>query len=144
MVDEDLHIGPGVHIPHGALRFRAVRSGGPGGQKVNTSSTKVELRVHIDDIVGLNYGQRSRLINIAGRRLTSEGELVVVSERWRTQAQNRRDAAERLQTLIASALRAPRRRKPTKPSRAAKARRLDAKKRRASTKSTRGRVRDHE
>lgn len=138
MSDEDLEIGPGVCIPAAALRFRAARSGGPGGQKVNTSATKVELRVHIDDIAGLNHGQRQRLIALAGRRMFADDTLCIVSERFRTQAQNRRDASERLCALVASALPKPRPRKATKPSRAAKARRLDAKKRRAGTKANRG------
>ena len=67
MAVEDLQIGPRVYIPQAALRFKAARSGGPGGQKVNTSATKVELRVAIEDIVGLNYGQRARLAAAAGR-----------------------------------------------------------------------------
>lgn len=144
MAQEDLHIGPGVHIPAPALGFRAVRSGGPGGQKVNTCATKVELRVDLADIVGLNYGQRRRLVAIAGRRLSASGTLCVTSERWRTQGQNRRDASERLCALVAACLRAPKARRATRPSRAAKARRLDAKSRRSSTKATRGRVRSED
>ncbi len=140
MAQGDLHIGPGVYIPATALSFRAVRSGGPGGQKVNTSATKVELRVDLDDIVGLTKAQRLRLLNIAGRRVSAGSSLCISSERWRTQAQNRRDATQRLCELIASSLRGPKRRRATKPSRAAKARRVDAKKRRAGTKATRGRV----
>jgi ribosome-associated protein len=141
MADEDLQIGPGVYIPAAALTFRAVRSGGPGGQKVNTSSTKVELRIDVDDIMGLNFGQRQRLRTLAGRRITTSGALCITSERFRTQGQNRRDASERLCELVASCLQRPKKRRKTKPSRAAKARRVDAKKRRASTKASRGRVR---
>jgi len=109
------------------MRWRATRSSGPGGQNVNKVASKVELRVHLDDVTGLTVGALARLRDLAARFLTTGDELVITSTLTRDQARNLADAHGKLLDLLACAARRPRRRRPTKPSRAAKARRLTAK-----------------
>ena len=102
-----------------------IRASGPGGQNVNKVATAVELRF---DIAALPDGVRMRLAHLAGRRLTKEGVLVLRGARFRTQERNREDVRERLVELIRRAAATPRPRRATKPSRAVKERRLEAKK----------------
>ncbi len=130
-----------VVIPASALTFRAVRASGPGGQNVNKVSSKVELRVELDGIVGLAPEPRRRLESLARRRLDGSGGLVVASQLTRSQAQNLEDAREKIRSLVESALVEQKARKPTKPSRAAKARRVAQKRLHAQKKESR-RVRD--
>jgi ribosome-associated protein len=126
-----------VVIPASALTFRAVRASGPGGQNVNKVSSKVELRVELRAIVGLDPGQRRRLETAARRRLDGSGGLIVVSQRTRSQAQNLEDAREKIRGLVLSALSEPKIRKPTKPSRASKVRRVEEKRMHARKKEMR-------
>ena len=130
-----------VVIPASALSFRAVRASGPGGQNVNKVSSKVELRVELDGIVGLRPEQRRRLETIARGRLDGTGGLVVVSQRTRSQLQNLEDAREKIRSYVERSLDAPKPRRATKPSRAAKARRLEEKRRQSEKKESR-RARD--
>jgi len=124
-------------IPLTEFTFRATKAGGPGGQHVNTSSTRVELWWNPGDSPSLNEVERARLLDVLGHRLDSEGWLRLVSAATRSQLQNREAVIERLQRLVAAALVPPKRRRKTKPPRAAAERRLDAKKRRSATKAKR-------
>jgi ribosome-associated protein len=122
-----------VWVDSGAVRFAFSRSSGPGGQAVNKLSTKAELRVAVESIVGLSPQVLSRLRTLAGQRLTKDDELVLVASTSRSQLDNKRACLERLCALVAEALDVPKPRKATKPSRGAIERRL-TEKRRASTK----------
>ncbi len=124
-------------IPLHELTFRATRAGGPGGQHVNTSSTRVELWWHAAGSPSLTEAERARLVHVLGHRLDSDGWLRLVSAATRSQLQNREAVIERLQRLVAEALVPPKRRRKTKPPRAAAERRLQEKKRRSATKAKR-------
>lgn len=124
-------------IPLHELTFRATRAGGPGGQHVNTSSTRVELWWHATGSPSLTAEERARLVHVLGHRLDGEGWLRLVSAATRSQLQNREAVIERLQRLVAEALVPPKRRRKTRPPRAAAERRLEQKKRRSATKAKR-------
>ena len=132
-----MRINDTFEIDERELEERFIRASGPGGQNVNKVSTAVELRFDVRLSPSLSVSVRDRLVKIAGRRITNEGVLVIRAERHRTQERNRDDARERLADLIREALVAPKRRIATKVSRAAKARRVDAKVRRAGVKHLR-------
>lgn len=134
---DDLVVTPHLTIPQSELDYRASRSGGPGGQHVNTSSTRIEVWWDVASSPSLTPDQRAQLLERLGSRLDSNGRLRLVSSGSRSQLRNREDVTERLRSLLASALAPRKKRKATKPSRAAKAARLEAKRRRASTKQRR-------
>ena len=117
-----------MEIPEQELTFEFIRASGPGGQNVNKVSTAVRLRFDVRSSTTLPEEVKTRLIALAGRRATKEGELVLLGQRHRTQEKNRQDVIERLAELVSRALVAPRPRRATKPTRAAGARRLRAKK----------------
>jgi ribosome-associated protein len=119
------------------IEERFVRSSGPGGQNVNKVSTAVELRYNLRH-GSLPVGVRDRLVAIAGRRVTDEGVLVIRADRFRTQERNRDDARERLADLVRKALHVPKTRIATKPTKAARTRRLEAKGKRGDVKRLRG------
>ena len=135
--DNALEITPALTIPLGELDYRATRSGGPGGQHVNTSSTRIELWWDVAGSPSLSEDQRARLLQRLASRLDTSGRLRLVSSGSRSQLRNREDVTERFRSTIAAALVIPKKRKATKPSRAAKAARLEGKRRRASTKQRR-------
>lgn len=129
-----LDITPTLAIPDDELVERFVRASGAGGQNVNKVATAVELRFDVARSPSLPEPLRERLLARRDRRLTDEGVLVIDAQRFRTQDRNRQDARERLAAFIAAAMHVPRPRIATKPSRAAKARRLDAKRERSEVK----------
>lgn len=129
-------------IPEEELEFRFYRAGGPGGQNVNKVATACQLRVDVYRL-GLHPETFRRLKLLAGSRLTAAGTLVLTARRYRTQEANRADARARLAELLEKAEEREARRVKTKPSRAAKARRVDAKKGRSAVKAGRGKVRDY-
>jgi ribosome-associated protein len=135
--DNTLVVSSTLSIPISELDYRASRSGGPGGQHVNTSSTRIEVWWDVAGSPSLTADQRDQLLQRLRHRLDSEGRLRVVSSASRSQLRNREAATERLRELVANALVVRKKRKPTKPSRAAKAARLEAKRKRAATKQRR-------
>jgi ribosome-associated protein len=114
-----------------------VRAAGPGGQHVNTTSSAVQLRFDVRHSPSLPDDVRARLERLAGRRLTRDGVLVLQSQGQRSQKRNREEALERLVELVRAAARPPVKRKPTRPTKASKQRRLDSKKRHGALKSLR-------
>ncbi len=129
----------GYEVPEDALSERFLAATGPGGQNVNKVATACQLRCDVFKL-GLSPETYARLKVLAGSKMTLGGELLITARRFRTQEGNREDARRRLAALIAEAHIVQARRRPTKPSRAAKAKRVDAKKGRATIKAGRGKV----
>jgi ribosome-associated protein len=127
-------------IPEDEYELTWSRSPGPGGQNVNKLATACLLRFKVASTTLLDEAGRNRLRHLAGRRLTSDDDLLIDAHRHRTREANRRDALERLAVLIAAARHVPKARKPTRPTRASKERRIEGKKRRQTTKRLRGRI----
>lgn len=137
-----LNINERLAIDEDEIALRFVRASGPGGQNVNKVSTAVELRFDVWNSPTLPEPVRARLARLAGRRLTQEGVLVLLAERFRTQERNRADAQDRLIELIRKAAEPPPPpRKKTRPTLASKKRRLEGKTRRGAVKAARGRPR---
>jgi ribosome-associated protein len=139
-----LDVSPALRLPLAELEYRASRSGGPGGQHVNTSSTRVEVWWDVAASPSLSEEQRARLLSRLASRLDGAGRLRLVSSGTRSQLRNREEVTERLRELVAKALVVPKARKRTRPSRAAKAARLEQKRRRAAVKRDRRRPRGDE
>lgn len=127
-------------IPEEEYELTWSRSPGPGGQNVNKLATACLLRFSVASTTLLDEAGRNRLRRLAGRRLTLDDELLIDAHRHRTREANRRDALERLAELITAARHVPKARKPTRPTRASKERRIEGKKRRQTTKRLRGRI----
>jgi len=132
-----VELAPGVFAPPAAIRIQFARSGGPGGQNVNKLNTKAQLWVSIHAMVGLNSRAKARLRTLAGSRLTKDDEIHLRAEAERSQEANRQEVLDRLRQLIVQARIEPKVRRKTKPSKASKERRLDAKRRRKQIKSHR-------
>lgn len=135
---EGVALAPGVRVPEAALHVAFVRSSGPGGQNVNKRSTKCQLRIALDAIP-LGAAARARLAALAGASLTDAGEILIQDDTTRSAARNRDACMERLRDLIVRAMVAPKKRRPTRPSRGAVQRRIDEKKQRGEKKQRRQR-----
>jgi ribosome-associated protein len=131
-------------IPDADLSYDFIRASGPGGQNVNKVSTAIQLRFNMAAADYLSVETRDRLAKIAPGYLTSNGELIIEARRYRTQEANRQDAEQRLAALIQKALLRPKKRRPTRPSAASSARRVEAKKHRGSIKRNRQSAPDSE
>jgi ribosome-associated protein len=136
---EALRVSGRVVIPEAALSVKAVRSSGPGGQNVNKVASKVELRIDLDRIQGLEPGARARLVSLTAQRRDASGQWLVVSQRTRDQHRNLEDAREKVRALVARCLVAPRRRRPSAPTASSREARLLSKKRAAARKRLRAR-----
>jgi ribosome-associated protein len=132
-----IQITPGFTLDETELQFEYLRAAGPGGQNVNKLSTAVQLRWDLGANQALPIQAKERLRKLAGRRMTAEDVLVIEARRYRTQEQNRQDALQRLVTLVRQALEPPKARKPTRPSAAARQKRLEDKKWRSEIKRLR-------
>jgi len=132
-----LDVTASLSIPRAELQYRATRAGGPGGQHVNTSSTRIELLWDLPGSQAVTEEQRERIRAKLAARLDADGMVRVVASDRRSQQQNRQAADERLVALVRHALHVPKRRKPTKPPKAAKERRLAEKRKRSERKRDR-------
>ena len=136
-----LEIAAGLSIPDRDISVSFVRASGPGGQNVNKVSSAVQLRFDLQGSAVLTEAVKARLRALAGRRVGADGALLIVARNHRTQEANRRDAEERLRELVHRALVVPKTRKPTRPTRAARERRLEGKARAQRSKRLRARPR---
>jgi ribosome-associated protein len=136
-----LPVAPGIAIPDNELSLSFVRAAGPGGQNVNKVATAAQLRFDLARSAVLEEGVRERLRALSGRRLTADGEILVIARNHRTQQANRREAEARLADLIRRALTPPRPRKATRPTHASRERRLEHKARQRRTKRLRAKPR---
>ena len=132
-----LLVAPHIRIPLAEFEFQYVRSSGPGGQNVNKVNSKAQLRWNPTTSPSLLESVRARFLERYRSRLTTEGELVVMSDRFRDQAKNTDDCLTKVRDMLLAVAQPPKKRKATKPSRAAKQRRLDSKKRDSATKQNR-------
>ncbi len=132
-----LSVTPDLAIPRSELEYRATKSGGPGGQHVNTSSTRIELLWDLPGSTAITEEQRERLRSKLAARLDAEGKVRIVASDRRSQGQNRQAADTRLAAVVRAALVIPKKRRATKPTRASKEKRLSDKKRRGERKRER-------
>ncbi len=136
----DLLVKNGITIPEHELEITASRAGGPGGQHVNKTSTKITVRWNVKTTVALNDSQKERVLQNLNTRLTSDGDLIIHSSATRSQEQNRRMALENLTQIVSKALYVPKKRMRTRISRSAKEARLEGKKRLSARKKMRGKI----
>ncbi len=132
-----IYINSDISIDEKEIKLDFIRASGPGGQNVNKVASAVQLRFDVEGSSSLPDKVRSRLVLLAGRRITDDGILIIKADRFRTQSMNRQDAINRLTGLIREALKEPKIRKKTKPSASSKRRMLDAKRHRSKLKRLR-------
>lgn len=135
-----IEITSSIHINPNEIEEQFIRAAGPGGQKVNKTESAVQLKFNARFSRALSNAQFLRLKALVGRRMTDEGILIITARQFRTQELNRRDAMDRLIELIREAAQPPKYRRPTKPTKGAKKRRLEGKRRQGDIKKTRGSV----
>ena len=133
-----------ITIAAADLSIERTRSSGPGGQHVNTSDTRIRLRLKLSDCNALSEAVKARIRSAHPSKLTSEGELLVVAANHRSQHRNIEEARDRMITIIQAALKPPKKRRPTRPTRASKERRITDKKQRAAVKQGRSKIRGHQ
>jgi ribosome-associated protein len=133
-----IEITPVIQIDEDELEFSFIRSSGPGGQNVNKVSTAVQLRFNVTESPSLPQEVKLRLVRLAGKRLSSEGILIIEARQFRSQEQNRQAALDRLVRLVRQAAEPPLRRRKTRPTQASILRRLASKRKRGERKRLRG------
>ncbi len=134
---EDIRVTESVLVPGSAISVKAVRSGGPGGQNVNKVSSKIELRIDVARIEGLDEGSRARLEHLIRNQRAADGAWILTSDRHRDQPKNLEDARSKASAVIAQALVAPKQRTKTRPTRASQVRRVEGKKKAGEVKKGR-------
>jgi len=139
-----IYVTQAIVIDEREIHLEFVRSSGPGGQNVNKVATSVQLRFDVKNSPSLPEEIRHRMIRLAGKRITSDGVLIIEAKRFRTQEKNRQDAIDRLIKLISKASKKPKSRRKTKPTLASKKRRLDTKRQRSQIKTRRRSIHDYD
>ena len=132
-----LTLAPGISIPLQEIQFDFIHASGPGGQNVNKLATAVQLRFDVRASSSIPGDVKARLVHLAGSKVSSDGFLLILAKRYRSQERNREDALQRFSKLVQLASVPPRPRRPTRPGQAARQRRLDSKKHRGTVKRLR-------
>ncbi len=132
-----LTLAPGISIPLQEIQFDFIHASGPGGQNVNKLATAVQLRFDVRASSSIPGDVKARLVHLAGSKVSSDGFLLILAKRYRSQERNREDALQRFSRLVQLASVPPRPRRPTRPGQAARQRRLDSKKHRGTVKRLR-------